>query len=146
MIIRIKKASEVPPLILQKRLEKGNPFQDMLPEEDVVHYTRYVKIFKTEKDRTIGPWINAITVITRIRIDDWLKEMDDPNDIMYVSSDEGDFEQQNSERVYHLHLVITESSKKQGIDEINHYRVIMNKTGILRLEPVPGSIGQARSS
>ncbi|MDD3822254.1 MAG: hypothetical protein WCY74_01715 [Sphaerochaetaceae bacterium] len=136
IIIRIKKASEMPPEIQKKRLEDGNPFQDMLPEEDVVHYTRFVKIYKTEKDRTIGPWINAITVITRIRIDDWLKEMDDPNDIMYVSSDDGDFEQQNSERVYHLHLVITETSKRQGISEISHYRVIMNKTGILRLERV----------
>lgn len=143
VLMRINKASEMPPHIQRARLEQGNPFQYMLPEEDVVHYTRFVKIYKTEKDRTIGPWINAITVITRIRIDDWLKEMDDPNDIMYVSSDEKDFEQQNSERVYHLHLVITESSRKQNIDEISHYRVIMNKTGILRLEKVAP---QARSN
>ncbi|HCJ94992.1 MAG TPA: hypothetical protein DHV69_07290, partial [Sphaerochaeta sp.] len=93
-----------------------------------------VKIFKTEKDRTIGPWINAITVITRIRIDDWLKEMDDPNDVMYVASGDGDFEQQNSDRVYHVHLVITETSKKQNINDIHHYRIIMNKKGILRME------------
>ncbi len=134
VVIHIKKASDMPPEIQDKRLEDGNPFQDMLPQEDVVHYTRFVKIFKTEKDRTIGPWINAITVITRIRIDDWLKEMDDPNDVMYVASGDGDFEQQNSDRVYHVHLVITETSKKQNINDIHHYRIIMNKKGILRME------------
>jgi hypothetical protein len=95
-----------------------------------------VKVFKTEKDRNIGPWINAITVITRIRIDDWLKEMDDPSDVVYVSSSEGDLEQQNSDRVYHLHLVITEASKKKAIEDIHHYRLILNKKGILRMETI----------
>ena len=136
VIMRIVKASKVPDFVRQKRMEKGNPFQDMLPEEDVVHYTRYVRVFKTSKDRSVGPWINAITVITRIRIDDWLKEMDDPSDIVYVSSNEGDLEQQSSSRVYHLHLVLTEASKNREIDNIYHYLVVLNKKGILRLEPV----------
>lgn len=134
MIMRITKASKVPQYIQEKRLEGGNPFQDMLPEEDVVHYTRYVKILKTKKDRTIGPWINAITVITRIRIDDWLKEMDDPNDVLYVPSADGDLEQQSSERVYHLHLVITQKASNEEGEEIVHYRLILNKMGIQRLE------------
>lgn len=134
VVMRLRKASQVPSFVLEKRLADGNPFQDMLPQEDVVHFTRYVKVFKTEKDRTIGPWINAITVITRIRIDDWLKEMDDPSDVVYVSSSEGDLEQQNSDRVYHLHLVITEASKNKAIDDMHHYRLILNKKGILRME------------
>jgi hypothetical protein len=137
VIMRIVKASRVPQLIQQKRSHEGNPFQDLLPEEDVVHLTRYVKIFRTHRDRALGPWINAITVITRIRIDDWLKEMDDPSDVLYVSSHEGDLEQQNSDRVYHLHLVITEAAKNKEIEEIHHYRIILNKKGILRLEQVP---------
>ncbi|MPN41193.1 hypothetical protein SDC9_188735 [bioreactor metagenome] len=60
--------------------------------------------------------------------------MDDPSDVMYVSSDEGDFEQQNSERVYHLHLVIQETSLRDGIDNIQHFRVVLNKAGIIRIE------------
>lgn len=136
VIMRLVKASQVPQEIQSKRLEDGNPFQDMLPEEDVVHFTRFVKVFKTQKDRAIGPWINAITVITRIRIDDWLKEMDDPSDVVYVSSNDGDLEQQNSDRVYHLHLVVTEAAKNRDIESIYHYRLILNKAGILRMEPV----------
>jgi hypothetical protein len=132
--MRLVKASQIPQFIRKTREEGGNPFQDMLPEEDVVHFTRYVKVYKTEKDRTIGPWINAITVITRIRIDDWLKEMDDPSDVVFVSSTEGDLEQQSSERVYHLHLVITEAGKNKAIDNIHHYRLILNKKGIMRME------------
>jgi hypothetical protein len=134
VVMRLVKASQIPQFIRKTREEGGNPFQDMLPEEDVVHFTRYVKVYKTEKDRTIGPWINAITVITRIRIDDWLKEMDDPSDVVFVSSTEGDLEQQSSERVYHLHLVITEAGKNKAIDNIHHYRLILNKKGIMRME------------
>lgn len=137
VLVGIVKATDVPQRIRNIRMEEGNPFQDMLPEEDVVHYNRFVKVYRTEKDRTLGPWINAMTVITRIRIDDWLKEMDDPNDVMYVSSEEGDLEQQNSERVYHLHLVTAQLSKREGIEDYRHYRVILNKTGIIRLEQIP---------
>jgi hypothetical protein len=136
VVMRITKATRILPFIQRKRLEDGNPFQDMLPEEDVVHFTRYVKIFKTEKDRAIGPWINAITVITRIRIDDWLKEMDDPSDVVYISSNEGDLEQKNSDRVYHLHLVITEAAKKGDIESIQHHRLVLNKKGIVRIETI----------
>jgi hypothetical protein len=134
VIIELTKASKVPQRIREVRKERSNPFLDLLPVEDVVHYTRYVKILKNERGKTVGPWINAISVITRIRIDDFLKEMDDPSDVMYVSSDEGDFEQQNSERVYHLHLIIQETSIEDNIDHIQHYRVVLNKSGIIRLE------------
>jgi len=139
VILKIVKATQVPFKICEARRDSTNPFQDMLPTEDVIHYTRYVSINKTEKDRTMGPWINAMTVITRIRIDDWLKEMDDPNDVAYrVSSSEGDFEQQNSDRVYHLHLIIEEISEKDGFDNLWHYRVVLNRMGIVRLEKLSG--------
>jgi hypothetical protein len=134
VIIELTKATKIPQRIRDVRREKSNPFLDMLPVEDVVHYTRFVKIYKSERNKSVGPWINAMTVITRIRIDDFLKEMDDPSDVMYVSSDEGDFEQQNSERVYHLHLVIQETSLRDGIDNIQHFRVVLNKAGIIRIE------------
>ena len=139
ILIDITKAIRVPQKIQDIRRQGSNPFQDMLPIEDVVHYTRYVRIFKTERSKIMGPWINAVTVITRIRIDDWLKEMDDPSDIMYhVGSTEGDFEQQNAERVYHMHLVLEESSKKDNISTFWHYCVILNKKGIVRLEQISG--------
>lgn len=136
VLIDITKASRVPQRIRQIRLQQGNPFQDMLPEEDVVHYNRFTHIYKTEKEKEIGSWISSMTVITRIRVDDWLKEMDDPNDIIYIPSEIGDLEQQSSERVYHLHLIIEESDEKEGWKEYQHYRIIINKTGILRLERI----------
>jgi hypothetical protein len=140
ILIDITKAHKVPQNIQDIRRQGSNPFQDMLPTEDVIHYTRYVRIYKTEKSKIMGPWINAMTVITRIRIDDWLKEMDDPSDIMYqAGSAEGDFEQQNAERVYHLHLVLEETSKKDNTSSYWHYCVILNKTGIVRLEKIFGA-------
>lgn len=140
ILIDITKAHKVPQNIQDIRRQGSNPFQDMLPIEDVVHYTRYVRIYKTEKSKIVGPWINAMTVITRIRIDDWLKEMDDPSDVMYqVGAADGDFEQQNAERVYHMHLVLEEFSKKDGSSTFWHYCVILNKKGIVRLEKISGT-------
>lgn len=140
ILIDITKANRVPQKIQEIRRSGSNPFQDMLPIEDVVHYTRYVKVSKTEKNKVMGPWINAITVITRIRIDDWLKEMDDPNDVMYrVESADGEFEQQNAERVYHLHLVLEETTKSDHTSQFWHYRLILNKKGIVRLERISGN-------
>jgi hypothetical protein len=137
ILIDITKATKVPQKIQEVRRFGSNPFQDMLPIEDVIHYTRYVKVFKTERNKVMGPWINAITVITRIRIDDWLKEMDDPNDVMYrVESVDGEFEQQNAQRVYHLHLILEETSKKDKTSQFWHYRLILNKQGIVRLEKI----------
>jgi hypothetical protein len=36
--------------------------------------------------------------------------------------------------VYHLHLVITQKASNEEGEEIVHYRLILNKMGIQRLE------------
>lgn len=140
VVIRMKSASKLPSFIQRVREEGDSPFIDMLPEEDVIHYSRYVKIFKHEKKKVLGPWINSIAVVIRLRIDDWLKEMDDSEDHRYIiPSDEQDIELQQESKVYHLHVVIVESGAKHKIEDLHHVKLIMNKTGILRLEHIDSS-------
>jgi hypothetical protein len=143
IMIDMTDAKNVPPKIAELRRDKENPFQDMLPTEDVLHYTRYIFMHKPKKrknDFGTLPWINNLTLIIRIRIDDWLKEMDDPKGLVYrVDPNADEFDQTNSDRVYHLHMIIEEYSKKEEIDDFSHYRIILNKTGIIRIEKLYSS-------
>ena len=51
--------------------------------------------------RDFFPRENNFTLVTRIRLDDFLKEMDDPNDIMFRMDPNADeLDQLNSEKVY----------------------------------------------
>jgi hypothetical protein len=145
VVLRMTSASALPPIIQRVREEGANPFIDMMPEEDVVHYTRYVKVYKNEKSREAGPWINSMTVIIRLRIDDWLKEMDDSDEVFYFPTDESDIETKQRAKVYHLHLVITESSDKQKIEDLHHVKLVMNKKGIIRIEHIPSSFANENS-
>lgn len=128
---------KVPASIHELRKDKKNPFRDMLPPENVVHFTRYIDVFPDRDPGTQDSWINNLTLITRIRIDDWLKEMDDPTDLSWrVNGSEDEFEQQNHERVYHLHMIIEEKGIKDDVFNVDHHLIIMNKQGIVRIEKV----------
>ena len=140
VVLSMKGASSLPPLIQRVREEGGSPFIDMLPQEDVIHYTRYVKIYQHKKNKNIAePWINSMTVVIRLRIDDWLKEMDDSEDYRYIPTDEHDIEMQQESKVYHIHLVITESGAKHQIEDLHHVRLVMNRQGIIRIEHIDSS-------
>ncbi|MDC7246680.1 MAG: hypothetical protein PQJ47_12325 [Sphaerochaetaceae bacterium] len=136
VVLRMTGADHLPPLIQRVREEGDNPFIDMMPQEDVVQYSRYVKVYRNKKSREVGPWINSMTVVIRLRIDDWLKEMDDSDDIFYYPSQESEIEAKQSAKVYHLHLVITESSGKNRIEDLHHVKLVLNKKGIVRLERI----------
>lgn len=141
--IRLKflKVDDVPKKVRDIRADQHNPFRDMLPKEDVVYYVRDLIMHPLDKQglsRDFFPRENNFTLVTRIRLDDFLKEMDDPNDIMFRMDPNADeLDQLNSEKVYHLHLVIREYSKKEQLDIYSHYTIVLNKAGIVRIEQMP---------
>lgn len=143
--IRLKFMSpdDLPSSVKDIRKDKNNPFRDMLPKEDVIHYMRDLTMQPLSKQgmaRDRFPRENNFTLVTRIRLDDFLKEMDDPNDVVFrMDPDADELDQLNSERVYHLHLVIREYSKKEELDTYSHFTVVLNKSGIVRLEQMPVS-------
>lgn|GEM_PF-555310 len=130
-------AKKVPKDIAEARKDDTNPFRDLMPTEDVVHYARFMNIkrFKA-KDEKQTPWVKNLTLITRIRIDDYLKDMDDTHTFFQAleSSDEpviGD----KSNRTYHLHLVIKEEClTNPDLCNLHHFLVVLNKDGIVRLK------------
>ncbi|MDD2233148.1 MAG: hypothetical protein PHS20_09675 [Sphaerochaetaceae bacterium] len=127
---------KVPEKINAAREDYRNPFRSMLPTEDVVHYTRYLTINKADaEEEEKNKAIKNLDFITRIRMDDWLKEMDDSfNDVTYYEEDTDEIAQGKAGHLYHIHLIIEEFSKHDKIDNIYHYLVVMNRSGIVRTE------------
>ncbi|MGB4405245.1 MAG: hypothetical protein WBI82_00085 [Sphaerochaeta sp.] len=128
----------LPTRVKEIRKDRTNPFKDMLPEENVMHYVRNLVMHPLTKhkiERDKFPRENNFTLVTRIRLDDFLKEMDDPKDIVFRMDPNADeLDQLNSERVYHLHLVIRETALKEDLDVYSHYTIVLNKAGIVRIE------------
>ncbi len=136
--LHYEEAQNIPARVKEIRVDKTNPFKDMLPEENVIHYVRNLEMHPLTKhkiEREKFPRENNFTLVTRIRLDDFLKEMDDPKDIVFRMDPNADeLDQLNSERVYHLHLVIREKAVKEDLDIYSHYTIVLNKAGIVRIE------------
>lgn len=127
---------KVPEKITASREDYKNPFRSMLPPEDVLHYTRYLIINKSDSEsEAINRAVKNLDFITRIRMDDWLKEMDDSfNDVTYYEEDTEEITTSKAGHLYHIHMIIEESSVKDKLDNIYHYLVVMNHSGIVRVE------------
>ncbi len=120
------KAGRVPEDIQRERNTDPNPFQSILPEQDVLHYRRIIDLNskKLEKNHTR---LTGITEILRFQIADWLREMDDPKDIFYRLDGLKKIKIKG-DRVYKIHLVMSLNT------DLYHYSIIMNRAGILRIE------------
>lgn len=136
--LHYEEPQDLPSKVKDIRKDKTNPFKDMLPDENVLHYVRNLvmhPLTKHKMERDKFPRENNFTLVTRIRIDDFLKEMDDPKDIVFRMDPNADeLDQLNSERVYHLHMVIRERALKEDLDIYSHYTIVLNKAGIVRIE------------
>jgi hypothetical protein len=115
-----------------RNIEK-NPFSAVLPPQNVLHYNRFVTL-KSRVLRENHTRLESLTEITRVRIDDWLKEMDDPEEIQYKIVD-GKRVRVSGNRVYHIHLIAAlREKRKRAEPRIFHYCLVMNRSGILRIE------------
>lgn len=134
--VQFTKPSKVPAEIIKAREDYKNPFRHLLPEEDVLHYTKYLTISKDAKNRDTKSFIlKDLDFITRIRLDDWFKEMDDTvNDVSYYEGNKDEIAQEKAMHLYHVHLIIKEYSKTDKINRIYHHLLVLSRQGIMRTE------------
>ncbi len=127
------KATAVPESIQKMRYRRFNSFRSILPEESVIRYQRTIRL-NPRKLRDNHSRLTGVTEIIRINIDDWLKEMDDPKDIFYRLDNLKKLKIKGN-RVYRIHLVMSLKNRETpGVQDMYHYCVVLNKTGILRVE------------
>ncbi len=133
VLIKFGLDRDQPADIQKARNLQQNPFVSILPPQDVLHYNRLISM-KSKVLRGSHSRLDAITEITRIRIDDWLKEMDDPEEIHYMLED-GKRKRVSGDRVYHVHLIASlKEDRKGSIPRLFHYCLVMDRSGILRVE------------
>lgn len=124
---------DVPSPIAQKRDVGHNPFSAILPPQNVFHFNRLISL-KGKLLRSNHSRLEAITEITRLRIDDYLKEMDEEKEILYKIEDSKRI-RVSGKRVYHIHLVVSlREDRKGALPELFHYCIVLNRSGIIRIE------------
>ena len=130
--VRFMKMNEAPQEILKIRNPVSNPFRSFLPQQDVIQYSRVLTI-DAKRLHENHLRLEAINEITRLRVDTWLREMDDPEE-MLLHLEEGEPVRIKGKRVYHAHLIVALQETKKGQPEYFHYKVIMNRSGLIRLK------------
>lgn len=125
--IKFGTSKTVPHNIYSIRYNKPNPFRKILPPNDTIHYKRVIKLnsklLKKNHSR-----LESISEIIRFQVDDWLKEMDDSKGYLYHMVN-GSKTKISGGRVYHIHLIVALERDKNY-----HFKLILNKSGIVRIE------------
>ncbi len=130
------KPRDVSSKILALRNLSQNPFRYILPEEDVIHYRRRIringKILQMNHQR-----LESITEILRLKLDSWMEEMDNPENYLTYFDDDR-IKKVVAARVYHANIII---ALTDGID-VNYYRfrLILTRNGLMRVETVTSRI------
>ena len=137
MLIQMSPSSSQPEVVQLARESVASPFFDILPEEDVVHYRRITKVFQSREVHRVSDRLSSLTVVLRIRLDDWMKEMDDSEDDIFIPTEDIGLARTKSTKVYHLHLLSMIQDSKGHTEEMQLNRIVMNTEGIVRIEPIP---------
>ncbi len=144
-LVRFTKPGHVPPEISRLRYASSNPFIAILPEENIIHIHRHTRL----SGRRLAyekPRFESITEILRLSISSWLDQMDDPEKkLFYLRNDTP--ASLDANRVYHFHTLVRLHQRGSNDDpELFHYRLIVSRQGLLRIEPVEAvGTGAARA-
>lgn len=106
------------------------------PELEVVmHYRRSIDLVQNRASSV--PEGFGVQELFRLSLDEMLKRLDDPLDhVAFFDHVTGRFRSQDMPKVYHLNLVMVATEGITGEQHLSRYRVIVDRTGIVRVDPV----------
>jgi len=136
--VRFIAPADCPQDVVALRNADGNPFREILPRDDVIHYNKIVKL-QSGRLRNGHGALDSITEILRMKIDPWLREMDDPISRMRMLWGSS-VATVVAGRVYHAHLVLALSSSGEK-RSLHHYLAVMSREGVQRVE----SLGRTKA-
>lgn len=131
-MVRFLKAGEADAEVIQIRQAGFNPFREILPEEELIYFRKDSIIKSGQLNRT-HMRLDNITDIIRIRLDKFFSGMDDPDKTITTMKD-GQPLRMQGKRVYRFNLILGLSRKGEKIKTYQHYRLIMSKDGLERIE------------
>lgn len=136
--VRFCRPDQMSATVTRLRNLKVNPFRDLLLPENILHLQIDMDLVCRQLARHIR--LEALSHILRLTMNSWLTHMDDPHSpIEYMQN--GARRQMQADRVYHVNLILRLSSgKKTQPSRYFQYRIILNRDGILRIEPLAVSL------
>lgn len=133
--VRFRRPAELPDAIRRLRELRSDPFREIMPPDDVIHFQKDIFIESARLMRS-HPRLESITEIIRFKLDSWLAGMDDPTNLLSCMVGER-CEQVPARRVYHLHLILRFADRTAGeAGALFKYRLVLTRNGIVRIEPL----------
>ncbi|HRY33086.1 MAG TPA: hypothetical protein P5531_09000 [Bacteroidales bacterium] len=105
--------------------------------DSILLYRKVIRLKRESLDHISQYRVPGINEILRLNVLNFSHKMDDAAIPLYVPEREKGFQIISGEKVYYLNLVIRISH--QGRDEYIHYRITMNRNGLLAVEGVVDS-------
>src|SRR5262249_23635058 len=137
----IRRKTDVPAHIRERRVAAAHSVAEGHLPEDVLHFRRTFELLP--RKATEHHERSAIQEILRINIERFLKHLDDPYKSVRMLDGEGKFTLKKSHRVYHFYACLEanvfdslDGKKSAGSPSFKVVRVVMDKTGINRVDPV----------
>jgi len=105
--------------------------------EQILLYRKRIHLFP-ERVRNVFSQhqVAGVNDILRFNIQEFLRKMDDPKKHLFVMDDEG-YHRIKGTRVYHLNLIMRLTHDQHRSQ--THYRIVLNRRGIKRIEQVLAS-------
>jgi hypothetical protein len=137
--------ARIPPEVLHRRhMDNITSIDEEGKPERVIKYEKEVTLFPARISR-FHQRRRDLNDITRLNIDDFLKQADDPVvDYLQLDPTSGRLDQVQCQRVYHVNVVFTYrsiGSRKPAPERVERIRLVLNRDGIVKLDevmPVPG--------
>jgi hypothetical protein len=148
--VRFCAAADCPRDVAALRNADDNPFRDVMPPESVIHYNKIVRL-RPARLRTAHASLDSITEILRMKIDPWLREMDDPVSRRRVLRGDA-IATVTARRVYRVHMVaaLTVPGEQRTL---RHYLAALSRAGVERVDsldagrlPSPGGLYDSAAS
>ena len=103
--------------------------------ENILRYSR--KLILTTRSLAAFPKGFGLQEVLRLSVDEMVKRLDEPHEDVYLyDAGNGRFAHEQLPRVYHLNLVTVTIHEPSGEVQRHRSRIILNKLGIVRIEPV----------
>lgn len=127
--------NKVPADIIKLR-SRSSVFDEYAREhaDSVMLYRKLVKLNRLSLDKISSYPMPGIHEIIRINISEFLRKMDNPKIPLFVPDPINGYDMIEGEKVYYLNLIFQMKNKNNILNY--HYRVVMNRNGILDIETI----------
>ncbi len=140
--MRFVSVASLPQDIREMRESSRTVRNSEIVAEEVIHYRKTMQAGAEDEDQPLpeGYWVRDIM---RLSVRPFLARLDEPLDrVEYFDFGRGRFASAHLPKVYHINMVIKvtrEGADGSGQVRLEHLRVVLNKSGVVRVERAAAS-------